>query len=166
MRLLLTLMVLLMLCAACGESTHPKPELITLTYTQSDIQKQFDTLYHGQQAKAGVYAGLLEQALAVCHNVSARDQQVTQDVYSSMYLNLKSGNYDCVTTTTFQFPDGTITATGVFNLVPGATIAPDHDFPITGGSAAYQNIYGTYTRKYKDSVYHVELRYYKQHQED
>jgi hypothetical protein len=165
MRILLIPAVCL-LFTACGQPRAPRQETITLSYVQNDIQKQFDTLYANQQAQTGVYSGFTEQALAACHNAAAPDQQVTQDVYSSMYLNLKSGNYDCVTTTTFQFPDGSIVASGIFNLVPGAAIAPDHDFPITGGSGAYRNIYGTYTRKYRDSTYHVELRYYRQHDEN
>lgn len=162
---ILPILAMLLLCA-CGPDRPPQVELITLSYSQSDIQKEFDTLYNRQQTEAGVYSGFVEQALAVCHRAGTPDQQITQDVYSSMYLNLRSGNYDCVTTTTFQFPDGSIVAAGVFNLVPGATIAPDHDFPIIGGSAAYRNVYGTYTRKYRDSVYHVELRYYRRHTED
>lgn len=151
----LLISVLLML-ASCGQ--HKQPTVISLSYKQSDIQRQFDTLYNKQQTDTGVYTGFMEQALAHCHG---NEDTVTQDVLSSMYLNQQTGNYDCVTTTTFQFPDGSITAMGIFNLVPGSGIAPDHDFPITGGSAAYRNIYGTYTRKYKDSVYYVVLQYYK-----
>jgi len=148
---------LFLLFASCRPHHPSPPVVISLNYQQSDIQKQFDTLYNYQQASPGVYKGFIEQALAICHG-SGKDS-ATQDVFSSMYLNLGSGQYDCVTTTVFQFPDGSITATGVFNLTPGDTIAPDHDFPITGGAAAYRNITGTYTRKYRNGVYHVELRY-------
>lgn len=154
----ISVICLLLIFSACRQPSHSDPVVISLTYRQIDIQHQFDTLYNHQQTAAGVYKGFIEQALAVCHG--RRKDSITQDVFSSMYLNLNSGKYDCVTTTVFQFPDGSITAAGVFNLVPGDTIAPDHDFPITGGAAAYQHIAGTYTRKYRDSVYYVELRYH------
>jgi hypothetical protein len=78
-----------------------------------------------------------------------------------MYLDTTSGVYDCVTNTTFRFPGGSIAAAGVFNLTPGDTIAPDHDFPIIGGSGVYRNSYGTYTRRYENGVYHVKLQIYK-----
>lgn len=157
----LGILSLLLLLSACGPHRGADPTVILLTYTGHDIQKQFDTLYNYQQTKPGVYNGLIEQALAGCHRDTASTDTIVQDVVSSMYLNKHSGVYDCVTTTTFRFHDGTISATGVFNLTPGDTIAPNHNFPITGGSAAYRDIYGTYTRKYKNGVYHVELRYYK-----
>ncbi|OCX53742.1 hypothetical protein BEL04_05490 [Mucilaginibacter sp. PPCGB 2223] len=137
------------------------PYVISLSYQNSDIRKQFDTLYSKQQASPGIYKGFTEQALAICHDSTPRKDTITQDVFSSMYLNPFTNRYDCVTTTTFRFADGTICAMGVFNLTPGDTIAPDHDFPITGGSATYRNIYGTYTRKYINGIYHVGLRYYK-----
>ena len=149
------------LLAACKQPRHAEATVISLNYRQGDIQKQFDTLYNYQQTKPGLYNGLTEQALATCHRDSTGKDTITQDVFSSMYLNFNNNLYDCVTTTTFRFADGTIAATGVFNLTPGATIAPDHDFPIIGGSGAYRNIYGTYTRKYTNNVYHVELKYYK-----
>ncbi|KAA2243552.1 hypothetical protein F0L74_13755 [Chitinophaga agrisoli] len=161
MRTFTTTVVLLLGLAACRQSQRPEPVLISLNYTHHDIQLQFDTLYNHQQTQAGVYNGLLEQALANCHSdKTPADTMAVQDVSSSMYLNFTTGQYDCVTTTTFKFSDGIITAAGVFNLTPGDTIAPDHDFPITGGSGAYQHIYGTYTRKYEDGVYRVELRYF------
>jgi len=161
MKTIPALCLLALLFSGCRQHRHSDATVISLNYRQSDIQKQFDTLYSYQQASPGVYKGFIEQALAVCHG-RGKDT-ATQDVFSSMYLNLRSGQYDCVTTTVFQFPDGSITATGVFNLTPGDTIAPDHDFPITGGAAAYRNITGTYTRKYRDGVYHVELRYHSAH---
>lgn len=147
--------------AACQQHKAANPAVIELTYQQSDIQKQFDTLYNYQQADSGVYNGLIEQALAICHDSTGRRDTITQDVFSSMYYNLRSKRYDCTTTTVFQLPDGSISAIGLFNLMPGDTIAPDHDFPITGGAGAYHDIGGTYTRKYRDGVYHVTLRYYK-----
>lgn len=153
----------LLLFAAC--TTPEKETVIKLHYVQADIQKAFDTLYDNQQAKVFVqgdsiitYSGYLEQALAHCHTEKDTGP-VTQDVLSSMNLNLQTGSYDCITNTTFQFPGGTITANGIFNMVPGTTIAPDHDFPITGGSGVYKNIYGTYTRHYADSVYQVTLTF-------
>jgi hypothetical protein len=146
----------ILLLAACKR----QDKIIELQYTGADIQKQFDTLYNHQQADSGLYNGFTEQALATCHYVSDTAKTITQDVFSSMYLHFKTGLYDCVTTTTFQFPDGSIEAAGIFNLTPGATIAPDHDFPIIGGSGAYSNISGTYTRVYKNNVYHVVLRYH------
>lgn len=149
---------ILLLLQACKPS-HPET-VISLQYTQSDIQKQFDTLYHHQQTDSGLYNGLLEQALAVCHDSLSKNRPITQDVFSSMYLNFATKQYDCVTTTIFSFPDGTISANGIFQLEPNATIAPDHDFPITGGAKAYQNITGTYTRVYKDGVYYVKLRFH------
>lgn len=150
----------LLLLAACRQEATP-PTVVSLTYTQQDIQKQFDTLYDHQQTEAGVYKGITEQALAICHDSADNKAVSIQNVFSSMYLNLHSGNYDCVTTTVFQFPAGSITATGVFKLTPGDTIAPDHDFPITGGAGAYTNVYGTYTRKYNNGVYRVRLQFYK-----
>ncbi|MFA6059506.1 MAG: hypothetical protein WC756_14965 [Taibaiella sp.] len=152
---------ILLLCSACGRYNHSKPTVVTFNYRQNDIQKSFDTLYHHQQTSSGLYMGFIEQALAICPGTTTHKDTITQDVLSSMYLNLYTGNYDCVTTTTFCFEDGNISATGMFHLTPGDTIAPDHDFPITGGSGAYHNIYGTYTRKYKDGIYHIELRYDK-----
>lgn len=152
--------VLLLLLTACAGHSGRKPVTISLTYEQVDIQKTFDTLYNYGQYQPGVYTGLTEQALAGCHLESSKGP-ITQDVFSSMYLDTTTKVYDCVTTTTFRFPDGTIVASGVFNLVPGATIAPDHDFPITGGSGRYSHIYGTYTRKYLNGVYYVKLRFYK-----
>ena len=145
----------------CNAPQKPQLSIIRLRYNQSDIRKKFDTLYNNQKTDSGVYDGLLEQALAICFAENNTKDTITQDVFSSMYLNAYTARYDCVTTTTFQFPDGNITATGIFNLTPGDTIAPDHDFPISGGSAKYRNIYGTYTRKYHNGVYNVELRYYK-----
>ena len=155
----------ILLFSACQQHKHPDLATIALTYQQTDIQKQFDTLYNYQLADSGVYKGLIEQALAICHDSTGKGGTITQDVFSSMYLNLSSGRYDCVTTTVFQLPDGTISATGVFNLTPGDTIAPNHDFPITGGSGAYRHVFGTYTRKYENGVYRVALRYYKSEQE-
>lgn len=152
---------ILLLCAACVRNDHSKPAIITLSYGQADIQKSFDTLFDNQQASPGIYKGMIEQALAICPGTAAHKDTITQDVLSSMYLNHYTGAYDCVTTTTFCFKDGNISAMGLFHLTPGDTIAPNHDFPITGGSGAYRNIYGTYTRTYKEGVYHVALRYYK-----
>jgi hypothetical protein len=152
---------LILLIVSCNQRNDPKPTTIALTYEQGDIQKAFDTLYNYQQFEPGIYFGVIEQALASCHRESSKGP-VTQDVFSSMYLDTTTKVYDCVTTTTFRFPNGTIAASGVFNLVPGATIAPNHDFPITGGSGRYANIYGTYTRKYVNGVYYVKLRFYKQ----
>lgn len=156
-----TLPVICAIIALCACGQHKRPEMSTMQLTYAVIQKQFDTLYNHQQADSGVYKGLIEQALALCVDSTGSKDTITQDVFSSMYLNLYSGVYDCVTTTVFKLPDGTISAAGVFNLTPGDTIAPDHDFPITGGSGAYQHILGTYTRKYRDGVYHVALRYYR-----
>ena len=151
---------IILLCSACRPHNHPDPNIISLSYEQDDIQRSFDTLYQQQQTTSGLYMGFIEQALAISPRTKHKDT-ITQDVLSSMYLNRYTGNYDCVTTTTFCFKDGNISAIGMFHMVPGDTIAPDHDFPITGGSGAYRNIYGTYTRKYKDGVYHVKLRYDK-----
>ncbi|WP_448702685.1 hypothetical protein ACFGVR_10065 [Mucilaginibacter sp. AW1-3] len=156
----LTVICFALLLSACSHR-ETNPTVISLTYTGNDIQKQFDTLYNYQQVKPGVYSGLIEQALAGCHRDTTSTDTIVQDVFSSMYLNKKAGVYDCITNTTFRFHDGTITAAGVFNLTPGDTIAPNHNFPIIGGSAAYRDIYGTYTRQYKNGVYHVELKYYK-----
>jgi len=150
-----------LLFSACKQHHASTPYVISLHYQGSDIQKQFDTLYRKQMASPGIYKGFTEQALAICHDSVTNKDTITQDVFSSMYLNAFTNRYDCVTSTTFRFADGTICATGVFNLTPGDTIAPNHDFPITGGSAAYRNIYGTYTRKYVNGTYHVELRYHK-----
>lgn len=158
----IAILSILFLCLwSCNTPQKPQLTTIKLHYNQSDIRKKFDTLYNYQKTDSGIYDGLLEQALAICFAGDNIKDTITQDVFSSMYLNSFTGRYDCVTTTTFQFPDGNISATGIFNLSPGDTIAPDHDFPITGGSAAYRNIYGTYTRKYRNGVYNVELRYYK-----
>jgi hypothetical protein len=154
----------LLLLTACSEH-KPEPTVIHLTYEQADIQKAFDTLYNYRQQSPGIYDGFVEQALANCHDASAPKKAITQDVFSSFYLDTTSGVYDCVTTTTFRFPEGTIAATGVFNLTPGDTIAPDHDFPIIGGSAAFKNVYGTYTRSYRNGIYHVKLRIYKRKDE-
>lgn len=154
----------LLLLAACGTQQEVQTakktshHVIYLSYVQANIQKNFDTLYH-KQTDSGIYIGLLEQAYATCHDSANATAIITQDVLSSMYLNRSTHQYDCVTTTTFQFADGTIAANGVFNLVPGSSIAPDHDFPITGGSGAYAHIHGTYTRQYRDSVYRVVLTY-------
>ncbi len=133
--------------------------IIMLSYQGSEIRKQFDTLYNYQQADSGVYKGLLEQALAISIDSLSGDT-ITQDVFSSMYLNAFTGRYDCVTTTVFRLPHGSISAAGVFILTPGDTIAPDHDFPITGGSGAYRDVFGRYTRKYRHGIYEVALRYY------
>lgn len=160
MKPILTIACALLLFSACRQH-DAKPDIISLTYTQPNIQKQFDTLYNYQLTEPQVYTGLTEQALANCHDSSGRLDSVTQDVFSSMYLDTTTHIYDCITTTVFRLPNGTISATGVFVMAPGTTIAPDHDFPIIGGSGAYSNIYGTYTRKYRDSVYHVELKYYR-----
>jgi hypothetical protein len=150
----------LLFFAACRQAGTP-PVVISLNYTQEDIQKQFDTLYDHQQTAAGVYKGITEQALATCHDSVTNAVTSVQNVFSSMYLNHLSGIYDCVTTTVFQFREGSITATGVFKLTPGDTIAPNHDFPITGGSGVYANVYGTYTRNYSNGVYRVKLQFYK-----
>jgi len=158
MKYLLLFVFSLLLFTAC-KPPHSETT-ISLQYTQPDIQKQFDTLYNHQQTDSGFYNGLLEQALAICHDSVHEDRKITQDVFSSMYLNFATRQYDCVTTTVFSFPDGTISANGIFQLQPDATIAPDHDFPITGGSKAYQNIAGTYTRVYKNGVYYVKLRFH------
>ncbi|SFD88183.1 hypothetical protein SAMN05518672_103670 [Chitinophaga sp. CF118] len=156
----------MLLFSASSQLKQAKPTIISLNYQQKDIQLQFDTLFNHQQTDSGVYKGFIEQALANCHRKTDSTSTITQDVFSSMYLNFTSGQYDCVTTTVFKFPDGTISATGVLSRPPGDTIAPDHDFPITDGSAAYKNISGTYTRKYKDGAYYVELQYYKLEQEN
>lgn len=160
MRTIFIITGILLFFAACRQEGTPST-VISLTYTQNDIQKQFDTLYDHQQTAAGVYKGITEQALAICHDSANATVTSLQNVFSSMYLNQQSGNYDCVTTTVFQFREGSITATGVFKLTPGDTIAPDHDFPITGGAGIYTNVYGTYTRKYSNGVYRVKLQFYK-----
>ena len=160
MRTTLMVAAILFCFAACRQTMDQKPVVIALTYQQTDIQRQFDTLFNYQQSMPNVYTGMMEQALANCHDRNPADS-ITQDVLSSMYLNNTTHVYDCVTTTVFSFADGTITAMGVFNMIPGSNIAPDHNFPITGGSGAYEHVYGTYTRKYRDSVYHVELKYFK-----
>lgn len=165
MKTILVICTILLALAACVQQKNSSPTVIELTYQQTDIQNQFDTLYNHQQADSGVYSGLIEQALATCHDSTGKGGAITQDVFSSMYYNLRSKRYDCTTTTVFQFPDGAISAMGSFNLMPGDTIAPDHDFPVTGGSGAYHHISGTYTRKYRDGVYHVRLSYYKTEQE-
>jgi hypothetical protein len=157
---------MLLAVIGCQSKRGQFPTVISLTYNQFGIQKSFDTLYSNEQSAPGVYSGLIEQALAHCLYKGDSANKVTQDVFSSMYLNDSTNQYDCVTTTTFRFPDGTISATGVFNLVPGDTIAPDHDFPITGGSGKYRDSYGTYTRKYKNGVYNVKLQFYKTRREE
>lgn len=158
---------LFFLLASCTGTPGTQETLIRLQYQQRNIQKQFDTLYGKQQSSfisgsdtVTAYNGLLEQAFAMCQDSSSTDT-IIQDVLSSMYFNTKTGLYDCVTSTVFHFPAGSITANGVFFMAPGTDIAPDHDFPITGGSGSYRNIYGTYTRQYRaaDSTYHVTLRY-------
>lgn len=157
----------LLLLTACTGAPDEHQTVIRLQYRQSDIQRQFDTLYRHQQTmltdSSLAFNGLLEQAWAQCHD-SSRTDSITQDVLSSMYLINSTGVYDCVTNTVFHFPGGTVCASGVFNLVPGSGIAPDHDFPITGGSGSFRNIYGTYTRHYEaaDSTYYVTLGYRKQ----
>lgn len=153
-----SLFFLLVLVAGCGQR-EVQPITLSLSYQQPAIQNQFDTLYNNQQTASGFYKGFIEQALAVCISDPPGKDTVTQDVFSSMYLNLNSGKYDCVTTTVFNFPDGTIAAMGLFHLIPGDTIAPDHDFPITGGSGVYSNIHGRYTRQYRNGTYHVSLNY-------
>ncbi len=139
-----------------------REQVQTFTYRQTDIQKQFDTLYQKQQTDSPYYNGFIEQALAVCHDSTKSNDTVTQHVFSSMYFNQRTQAYDCVTNTVFALPEGTISAMGVFVLMPADTIAPDHDFPITGGSQAYKNISGTYTRQYRNGVYHVTLSYHQQ----
>jgi hypothetical protein len=102
----------------------------------------------------------MEQALAYCYD-SNNKQVATQDVFSSMYLDHKTRQYDCITNTTFHFADGDIISSGIFHLIPGNdSLPPDHDFPIVGGTGIYSNIYGTYTRKYFDTIFHVQLKYY------
>lgn len=161
MRTILIICIALLTFSACQQHTAPTLTTIQLFYRQTDIQNQFDTLYDHQQADSGVYKGLIEQALATCHDSTGQTGNITQDVFSSMYYNLLSKRYDCTTTTVFQLPDGTISAIGLFNLTPGDTIAPDHDFPITGGSGTYHHVSGTYTRKYREGIYHVVLSYYR-----
>jgi len=146
---------------SCNSSPSQR-QVIEYSYTTADIQKQFDTLYNYKQvysisARDTASLGFVEQALAICHSSSGD----TSTVLSSMYLNHFSGNYDCVTNTVFTLPGGTVTANGIFTMPPGDTIAPNHDFPITGGSGRYRHIYGTYTRQYVNGVYHVKLEYYK-----
>ena len=102
------LVILLLALAACKQQKDSNPTIIKLTYQQTDIQKQFDTLYNHQQVNSGVYSGLIEQALAICHDSTGKGEAITQDVFSSMYYNLHSQHYDCVTTTVFQLPDGSI----------------------------------------------------------
>src|SRR5688572_13341225 len=106
-----TLFATALLLAVLGCNTKPsrKPVVISLTYEQTDIQKAFDTLYNYQQADSGIYSGLIEQALANCHEESSKGP-ITQDVFSSMYLDTTTNVYDCVTTTTFRFPDGSLVA--------------------------------------------------------
>ena len=147
----LLLSAALLALAACA----PESRTIRLTYRQHDIQKQFDTLYNGQQTGEGFYKGFLEQALATCHG--EQDSAIRQDVLSSMYLDTSANIYHCITNTVFSFPGGTVNASGVFNMVPGDTIAPDHDFPVTGGSAGFAGVSGRYTRRYNGGVYYVEL---------
>lgn len=147
----LFLPAVLMCLAACG----PRSRTIRLTYRQHDIQKQFDTLYNKQQTSEGIYKGFLEQALAVCHR--EQDSAIRQDVLSSMYLDTSTNRYNCITNTVFSFPEGTVIASGVFSMAPGDTIAPDHDFPVTGGSAGFAGVSGRYTRRYEGGVYYVEL---------
>lgn len=164
------LTIVLAACTTAYQETaavHKTPTVVRLRYYQHNIVKQFDTLYNKQQTRypsgndsGTTYTGLIEQALAYCHDSTGADSG-TQDVMSSMYLNPAAGMYDCVTTTVFRFANGTISAMGVFQLQPGSGIAPDHDFPITGGSGAYRDIHGTYTRHYNpgDTTYYVELSY-------
>jgi hypothetical protein len=157
------LLVLALLYCSC--TGRPQKQVIEFTYTASDIQKQFDTLYNYQRvysisAHDTASLGFVEQALAECHSRSG-DTNTVQNVLSSMYLNHFSGNYDCVTSTVFTLPDGTVSANGIFTMPPGTSIAPDHDFPITGGSGKYRHIYGTYTRRYENGTYYVKLVYYK-----
>lgn len=104
--------------------------------------------------------GIIEQASANCFDSATRNQTCIQDVLSSMYLDTTHKLYNSVTTTVFHLPGGDITAVGMFKLPLGDTIPPDHDFPIVGGSGIYANIYGTYTRHYRDSIYYVRLQYY------
>lgn len=160
----LSIAVVLVLYSFSSIKSTPA-KVIKLTYRGYDIQKEFDTLYSHQQIYSistgdTAYIGFVEQALAICHSTNG-DSNMVQNVLSSMYLNHFTGNYDCVTSTVFTLPGGTITANGIFVLVPGDTIAPNHDFPITGGTGMYRHIYGTYTRKYVNGVYNVELEYRK-----
>jgi|GEM_PF-764529 hypothetical protein len=155
------LLLPLLAVALFGCHTSPVSNTIRLGYEAGDIQKQFDTLYNYQRTDSVHYNGFLEQALANCHDSAHAQEVITQQVFSSMYFNHWTGVYDCLTNTVFTFPGGSITAMGTFVLPPtDSTIAPDHDFPITGGNGAYENISGIYTRHYHDSIYSVELRYY------
>ncbi len=160
------------LFCSCAPSNSSNPKTINLKYwpnslKRHDIDVSFDTLHNGNDTirykhnGSRVYSnGYLEQALAYCYD-SANKETATQDVFSSMYMNPESNLYDCITNTTFHFVDGDIIASGIFHLVPGNdSLPPDHDFPIIGGSGSYANIYGTYTRRYRDTVFYVQLKYY------
>jgi hypothetical protein len=151
---------LFVLLAACNTNT---PTTVYLTYTNHNISKELDSMNSNRPItlKSGMMLsmGIVEQASANCFDSATHAQTCVQDVLSSMYLDTAKQVYNCVTTTVFHLPGGDITAIGMFKLPLGDTIPPDHDFPIVGGSGVYANIYGTYTRHYRDTVYHVVLRY-------
>jgi hypothetical protein len=151
-----------LLLPACSSPAASVPQVINISYTNNNIQKQFDTLYNNQavpgKGSSAIYKGFIEQASAICYD-SADNRVGMQDVVSSMYLDTVTKKYNCVTTTVFRLKDGDITALGLFKLVPGDTIAPNHNFPITGGTGIYANSYGTYTRQYINGVYRVQLKY-------
>ncbi len=139
--------------------------ILTLTYSNQNISKQLDSTSNNQPVTINgqpLSAGIIEQASATCYDSATRNKTCMQDVLSSMYLDTSAKLYNCVTTTVFHLPGGDITAIGMFKLPLGDTIPPDHNFPIVGGSGVYANIYGTYTRHYRDTIYQVRLKYYRQ----
>lgn len=67
MRNTLIICTALIVLSACGQLENSNSTVISLSYEQTDIQKQFDTLYNYQQTSMGAYKGFIEQALAICH---------------------------------------------------------------------------------------------------
>lgn len=155
------IMLLTFFATAC---TH-NPRVIHLTYNNADISKQLDSITTAKPVLVSgqlVSTGIIEQASATCFDSASHNKSCIQDVLSSMYIDTTHKLYNCVTTTVFHLPGGDITATGMFKLPLDDNTPPDSDFAIVGGSGVYANIYGTYTRQYRDSVYHVTLKYYEQ----
>ena len=139
-----------------AETETGKEQVIAFYYTDSNIQKNFDTLnYPGVDT-----ASMIEQALANCYDESGT-QVGRQDVYCSMYFDRFTQRINCLTTTTFRFKDGDIAATGMTELTPGSDTPPNDLMTITGGTKTYQGIYGIYKRRRSNDTFYVELHYKK-----
>lgn len=160
MKLPIIIILLAFFVTACTNNAS----IIHLTYTGADISKQLDSITTTKPVTLkgmAVSQGIIEQASATCFDSASHNKSCMQDVLSSMYIDTTHKLYNCVTTTVFHLPGGDITAIGMFKLPLGDNTPPNNDFPIVGGSGIYTNIYGTYTRHYTDSVYHVTLRYFR-----